>query len=47
VRVRETGKLSEYSPADLAAEIKGVIGDKPWRPLPLPRYLQSRPKFSG
>jgi threonyl-tRNA synthetase len=46
VRVRGTGKLSEYSPADLAQEIKDVVGDKPWRPLPVPRYLQQRPKFS-
>jgi len=47
VRVRETGKLVEYSPAELAKEIKGIVGDKPWRPLPVPRYLQQRPKFSG
>jgi len=47
VRVRETGKLVEYSTGDLASEIRGVVGDKPWRPLPVPKYLQSRPKFSG
>jgi len=46
VRVRQTGKLSEYSPSDLAAEIKKIVGNKPWRPLPVPRYLQHRPKFS-
>jgi threonyl-tRNA synthetase len=47
VRLRETGKLVEYSPSDLAKEIKDTVGDKPWRPLPVPRYLQQRPKFSG
>ena len=47
IRIRETGKLVKYSPSDLIGEIKGVVGDKPWRPLPMPRYLQQRPKFSG
>ena len=47
VRIRETGKLVEYSPSDLSAEINDVVGDKPWRPLPMPRYMQQRPKFSG
>ena len=47
VRIRETGKLVEYSPNDLSTEINDVVGDKPWRPLPMPRYMQQRPKFSG
>jgi threonyl-tRNA synthetase len=47
VRIRETGKLVEYSTDDLASEIKHIVGDKPWRSLPLPKYLQARPKFSN
>ena len=47
VRIREIGKLSDYSPSDLAAEIKEKTKGKPWRPLPEPKYLQARPKFVG
>jgi len=47
VRIRETGKLSDYSPAELAAEIKVKTEGKPWRPLPVPKYLQARPKFAS
>ena len=47
VRVREDGKLHEMSPGELASIIKEKTSDKPWRPLPLPRQMQARPKFVG
>jgi threonyl-tRNA synthetase len=47
VRVRETGKLTDYSPKELAEEICKATDGKPWKPLPLPRHMQSRPKFVG
>jgi len=47
VRVREDGKLHDMSVKDLIAEIKDKTSGKPFKPLPVPRYLQSRPKFVG
>ena len=47
VRVREDGKMHDMDPSDLSTEIKKKTENKPWRPLPLPRHLQERPKFVG
>jgi len=32
---------------DLITEIKDKTSGKPFKPLPVPKYLQSRPKFVG
>ena len=47
VRVRETVKMKDYSPGELIDEIQAKTEGKPWRPLPLPKHLQARPKFVG
>jgi len=47
VRVRADGKLHEMAVKDLITEIKDKTSGKPFKPLPVPRYLQSRPKFVG
>ena len=47
VRVRTDGKLHEMAVKDLITEIKDKTSGKPFKPLPVPRYLQSRPKFVG
>jgi len=47
VRVRADGKLHEMAVKDLITEIKDKTSGKPFKPLPVPRYMQSRPKFVG
>jgi threonyl-tRNA synthetase len=47
VRVRETGKMRDMSPEELTAEINDKTRGKPFKPLPLPRHMQDRPKFVG
>ena len=47
VRVRADGKLHDMAMKDLITEIKDKTSGKPFKPLPVPRYLQSRPKFVG
>lgn len=47
VRVREDGKIHDMSSAELTAEIKSKTQGKPWRPLPMPKHIQDRPKFVG
>lgn len=47
VRVRADGKLHDMAMKDLITEIKEKTSGKPFKPLPVPRYLQSRPKFVG
>ncbi|MDD5110975.1 MAG: threonine--tRNA ligase [Candidatus Altiarchaeota archaeon] len=47
VRTRETKKQEETTIEELTAGILGQTQKKPFRPLPLPRNLSGRPKFSG
>jgi len=47
VRVREDKELHKMSVKELIDSIKKQVGDKPYKPLPLPKYLQNRPKFVG
>ena len=47
VRVRSEGKQVEMSVSDLQETVDGITGDMPYRPLPMPLYLQDRPKFVG
>jgi threonyl-tRNA synthetase len=47
VRVREDGKLHDMSLKELTSIIKSQIKGKPYRPVPLPMSVQSRPKFVG
>jgi len=47
VRVRADGKLHDMAMKDLITEIKDKTSGKPFKPLPVPKYLQSRPKFVG
>jgi threonyl-tRNA synthetase len=47
VRVRSEGKQVEMGVSDLQEKIDGITGDMPYRPLPMPLYLQDRPKFVG
>jgi hypothetical protein len=35
-------KLKEF-----IAEIERMIGDKPFKPLPLPKHMSKRPQFYG
>ena len=46
-RVLEDGKVHGVSVKDLITEIKDKTSGKPFKPLPVPKYLQSRPKFVG
>jgi threonyl-tRNA synthetase len=47
VRVRGEKKQKQISISNLVDQIKGKTADKPFRPVPLPRYLLERPKFIG
>jgi threonyl-tRNA synthetase len=47
VRVREDGKLHKMSLNELASVIRKDVRGKPYRPLPLPMSVLSRPKFVG
>jgi threonyl-tRNA synthetase len=47
VRDRERGEIREMSLEELVAEIEETTKGKPFKPLPLPRMLQRRPKFVG
>ncbi|MDP7206975.1 MAG: threonine--tRNA ligase [Candidatus Bathyarchaeota archaeon] len=47
VRMRSDGKLHSMSLKDLASVIKKQVKGKPYRPVPLPISVQSRPKFVG
>jgi threonyl-tRNA synthetase len=47
VRVRADGKLHDMAMKDLITEIKDKTSGKPFKPLPVPKYLQRRPKFVG
>ncbi|MCS7126307.1 MAG: threonine--tRNA ligase [Aigarchaeota archaeon] len=45
VRIRETGKIEYMSIEELVEKLKKDIKDKPYKPLPLPKYLSKRPSF--
>ena len=47
VRHRESGELRKLKLEKLTSEIRENIQNKPFRPLPLPRYLSKRPQFYG
>jgi len=47
VRDRKTQKIRKMSLEDLISEIKDSTKNKPFKPLPLPRYLSRRPQFYG
>ena len=47
VRVRGHAKPVEMSVAEVQARVQGETAGKPYRPLPMPAYLQDRPKFMG
>jgi threonyl-tRNA synthetase len=47
VRERMTGKRRELKLEKLIKEIEGSLTGKPFKPLPLPKYLSKRPQFYG
>jgi threonyl-tRNA synthetase len=47
VRVRGQAKPSEMSVAEIKVRIMSETEGKPYRPLPVPVYMQDRPKFVG
>jgi len=47
VRVRGKSKPVDYSITELQKTIHEITKDKPFRPIPLPIYLENRPKFVG
>jgi len=47
VRDRKIGKIRRLKPEELISEIKKATGDKPFKPLPLPKHLSKRPQFYG
>jgi len=47
VRERKTGKMRKMKLQELISEIEGPMTGKPFKPLPLPKYLSKRPQFYG
>jgi threonyl-tRNA synthetase len=47
VRVRGKPKPVEYTLSELQKNIHEITKDKPFRPVPVPIYLENRPKFVG
>jgi threonyl-tRNA synthetase len=47
VRDRSTGELRKLKLADFVSEVEEKIKEKPFRPLPLPKYVSKRPQFCG
>jgi len=47
VRVRSERKQIEMGVSELQAMVDEITGEMPYRPLPMPLYLQDRPKFVG
>ncbi|MBS7632565.1 threonine--tRNA ligase [Candidatus Bathyarchaeota archaeon] len=47
VRDRKTKDLRPMKPEDLIKEILENVKNKPFKPLPLPKYLSKRPQFYG
>jgi threonyl-tRNA synthetase len=47
VRDRKAEKIRKIKLEELISEVKGIIKDKPFKPLPLPKHLSKRPQFYG
>jgi threonyl-tRNA synthetase len=47
VRERGNRELRKMKPEELYSEIEKTLKDKPYKPLPLPKYLSKRPQFYG
>lgn len=47
VRERKTGKIRRMKLKELINEIRKIVKDKPFKPLPLPKLLSKRPQFYG
>jgi len=47
VRDRLVGEMRKLKLKELIAEFEKTIGDKPFKPLPLPKHLSKRPQFYG
>ena len=47
VRDRATGEMRRLNLEELIVEVKKTMANKPYRPLPLPKYLSKRPQFYG
>jgi threonyl-tRNA synthetase len=47
VRERKSGKMRNMKLETLASEIEETIKNKPFKQLPLPKYLSKRPQFYG
>ncbi len=47
VRDRTTGGMRRLNLEQLIFEVKNTMVNKPYRPLPLPKYLSKRPQFHG
>jgi len=47
VRDRRTGEMRKMKPEELVSEIEKMTKDKPFKSLPLPKYLSKRPQFHG
>ena len=47
VRNRETGKMQNMKLEELVSEFEETARGKPFKPLPLPKYLSKRPQFYG
>jgi hypothetical protein len=46
-RDRAAGKVRSIKLKQLTSEIEKTNLDKPFKPLPLPKYLSKRPQFYG
>ena len=47
VRKRKSRELRKMKLEELISEVEEIIRGKPFKPLPLPRYLSKRPQFYG
>ncbi|MEM3725662.1 MAG: threonine--tRNA ligase [Candidatus Bathyarchaeia archaeon] len=47
VRDRKAGKIRKMKLEELISEIKDLMKNRPFKPLPLPRHLSKRPQFYG
>jgi threonyl-tRNA synthetase len=47
IRDRSTGELRKLKLADFVSEVEEKVKRKPFRPLPMPKYVSKRPQFCG
>ena len=45
VRIRSADRIEKMTLEELIARIRGEVGDKPFKKLPLPKLLSQRPSF--